>query len=144
MQRLINACIQEALKSDCLYSHGAIAFKGGKIFSKGHNSTKSGRILKMNVPSIHAECACMRGLRSTKGMKILVLRVGRGGELRLSKPCSLCRDVMMKSGIHKVYYSDEDGDIISTRLIDLVTIPSKGFWIYGEMDIPQFTPRRIK
>ncbi len=68
--------------------------------------------------TVHAEIGAILGLdRSvTEGATIYVVRVGRDGCLRNSKPCAMCEAAMQYVGIKKVIYSNEDGQIESMRI----------------------------
>ena len=45
-------------------------------------------------------------------MDILVIRVNKNLTLKNSRPCSQCIDKLSKLGIRKVFYSNEEGDIV--------------------------------
>ena len=48
------------------------------------------------------------------------MRVNSQDELVDSKPCVMCINEMKKSGIHKVYYSTENGDIECAKVSDMI------------------------
>ena len=68
--------------------------------------------------TIHAEIGAILGLdRSlTEGSTIYVVRVGKCGDLKNSKPCPMCEAAMQYVGIKKVVYSSEDGKIETMRI----------------------------
>ena len=81
--------------------------------------------------SIHAERNAINKLPNNKLKKIIkiniiVIRVSSTGIIGMSKPCSKCvRDMSIfpnKKGytIDKIYYSDENGNIIKTTLHKLI------------------------
>jgi pyrimidine deaminase RibD-like protein len=49
----------------------------------------------------------------------MVVRIGKDGELRNSRPCNHCLDTMIKYKIKKIIYSTEDGNIISEKPKDM-------------------------
>jgi len=62
--------------------------------------------------TIHAERAALKAvgdIRLLRGATMVVVRAGKGGILRESKPCSECQchleKAMIKYGLLKVYYS---------------------------------------
>lgn len=61
-----------------------------------------------------------------KQVVLLVVRMGKTGELRDSTPCTRCMEAMKKIGIRKVAYSDNTGQIVECRVKNLITRgPSK-------------------
>lgn len=62
--------------------------------------TEHGRFLHAEVASI---INCDRG--ALKGSHMYVVRIGKRGDLRMSKPCKFCQAAIMKAGIKVVYYS---------------------------------------
>jgi deoxycytidylate deaminase len=68
------------------------------------------------LPSIHAEHDCIRKCFESKHLKnsvILVLRKGKDGHFRNSRPCKNCIMIMKKFGIQKVIYSNIYGGFSS-------------------------------
>lgn len=54
-----------------------------------------------------------------KGCSVLVVRIGEGGCLRNAKPCANCTIFLKKLPLDKIYYPDENGDIVWVRNKDL-------------------------
>lgn len=44
-------------------------------------------------------------------IKCVVIRVNRFGQLKMSKPCKNCREVLLAFGINKVWWSNQNGGI---------------------------------
>jgi deoxycytidylate deaminase len=90
--KLLKAAIQEAEKSTYSHRVGAIIYYRDRVISRGHNySQKSVRsITKRYIKwpnSIHAEVdAIINAKTDIKGMNLIVVRLNKKGELRLSKP----------------------------------------------------------
>ncbi len=59
----LNRAIGEALKSNMKNMHGAVAVRGGKCVSVGHNK-KLNRFMNENVTSVHAEMAAIQSIVS--------------------------------------------------------------------------------
>jgi cytidine deaminase len=82
-------------------------------------------------PGIHAEYDAIRKLAPLKRQKrlvninILVIRLSGKNKLQSSKPCANCIETMKQLppklgyNIKNVYYSNDDGSIIKTSLIQL-------------------------
>ncbi len=98
------------------YRHGAILIKGSKILSSCNNKNRHVRFGRRfrkrdcGHATQHAELGCVLGLdRSvTKGATIYVVRIGKRGEYRLSKPCEMCQQVLKHVGVKRVHYSIDD------------------------------------
>jgi deoxycytidylate deaminase len=90
--------------------------KGNKIYSVGFNKyTKEIMYGNEYVKvTIHAEIDALFNYypKNAKGMDMLIIRIGRSLDLRNSRPCNSCIDKMNQKGIRKVYYSNDNGDIV--------------------------------
>ena len=106
------------------YKHGAVLVRGGTVLNTSCNKNKykawANRFRKKQRghATVHAEIGAILGLdRSiTEGGTIYVVRVGRDGHLRNSKPCPMCEAAMQFVGIKKVIYSNEYGHIEHMRI----------------------------
>lgn len=90
---------------------------------------KKGATIHAELHVIH-QCTkrLIRQQKSLKKYSILVIRIKRDtGELVLSKPCHDCINAMRKCGIKKVYYSDNDGNIVMERVNSIENRQSTGF-----------------
>ena len=104
--------------------HGALLVKGGSIINTAFNKDKFSsfgerfRDSDYGPATHHAELSCITGISrsKTKGASVFVVRVNRHGELRLSKPCSMCHDALKFAGVKKVYYSTNNGTIEMYKL----------------------------
>ena len=67
---------------------------------------------------MHAELGAILGLdRSiTEGATVFVARVGKEGDFKMSKPCSMCHAAMKHVGIKKVVYTIDDKIVGSYKL----------------------------
>lgn len=106
------------------YKHGAVLVRGGTVLNTSCNKNKykawANRFRKKQRghATVHAEIGAILGLdRSiTEGSTIYVVRVGRDGHLRNSKPCPMCEAAMQFVGIKRVIYSNENGHIEHMRI----------------------------
>jgi len=109
--RLIEAAVLEAKKSTYDHRVGCIIFNKSKIISVGHNYVMKRR-KKLNpryqkwIGSVHAEVdAIINAKKNLKGCDLLVIRINRKDEFRLSKPCKECQKYIEHVSIRKVFYS---------------------------------------
>ena len=106
-----------ACESIVYYKHAAALISGDTIFSSGVN--KFIKEIKINDQihhkTMHAEITVFEKLprKKVKGMDILVIRINKNFALKNSRPCNQCIDKLIKFGIRKVFYSNEDGIIVS-------------------------------
>lgn len=115
---LIQACIDEALKSDFCYKIGAVIFnQKGAIISRAYNVANGYRrkihkkFLKWQN-SLHAEVLAIFNARcDLNKYYMLVVRVNNKKELRLAKPCNNCQQYIEYVNLKGVFYSDNDGKI---------------------------------
>ena len=94
------------------FRHGAVLVKGGSILNIAANSdnhTSFGQRFRTSPgrATHHAETACVLGIdkATTQGSTIYTARVNKTGEWKMSKPCSMCHEVMKFVGVRKVVYT---------------------------------------
>lgn len=102
-----------ANNSDIYYQHAAGIIQNNKLISSGINkfaAVKSPQYKR----TIHAEISAFYNVskKSLKGLDVIVIRI-KNNMLKNSRPCNNCIDKLRKVGIRKVYYSNEDGIIVS-------------------------------
>ena len=103
-----------ALNNDMNYHLCAIVWRNRQPIVMRSNVAKSHPRCKrvfgpdIEAVSTHAE---MDALRFAKpGDHIEVLRWGKSGQLRCSKPCKMCHKALVAAGIKTVTYVDHDGN----------------------------------
>lgn len=107
-----------ARKSSARNTHGAIIVKGGRVLGTGWNKNRnhpaivSPEHIKTNC-SYHAEEVAIReaGEDNVRGAIIYVARVSKNGEDRDSKPCPKCEALIRQTGIKRVIFTMESGEI---------------------------------
>ena len=114
LDKAIEIASKEALKSNMRYTLGAI------IFDKFNYATGYNRAFNCCVShkeksySIHAEeMAIKRATRKEMNFShctLIVLRINKIGDLKVSKPCETCQKLILDAGIKTVYYIDEYKD----------------------------------
>ena len=124
-KRLIELATRVAESSENKdYRHGAILVKGNNVLNAASNKNAHARFGKRfrrrdkGNPTYHAELGCILGLdRSvTRGADLYVVRVGRAGTLRLSKPCHMCEAALKHVGVRRVYYSINENEFGCVKL----------------------------
>lgn len=120
---IINLAISEAEKSTYRFKMGAVIFKGKRILGYGHNGIRSSSNIKSKFKkwqnALHAEQAALMNINwcKVKGASIFVVKVShKYGMISMASPCQMCRDILSHVGIHDIYYSDLDGQIIHEKI----------------------------
>lgn len=110
-----------ASESAIYYKHAAALIVGNNIYSIGVNKfigEMKDKNNKSHYKTMHAEINVFENFskKNVRGMDILVIRVNKNSALKNSRPCNQCIDKLQKIGIRKVFYSDDDGYIVSEHL----------------------------
>lgn len=117
--------------------HIAIIIKGlYKVINHAKNDYERQYVEGLKVTSLHAEVACIKNVKNIrKKYRLLVLKYNKHGFLEDSKPCSHCKETIIKCGFKEVYYSTGNGEeIVRVKLNELNTRESKSqkqFKIHG-------------
>lgn len=124
-KRLVELAKRIAERSEAPdYKHGAVLFKGGTVLNVSVNKNRYARFGKRfrrrdcGHATHHAELGCILGLdrTTTRGSDLYVVRIGKAGELRLSKPCEMCEAVLRHVGVKRVFYSIDQEELGCVRL----------------------------
>ena len=111
-------CLTSSMRS----LHGCILYSAKNPIAQATNEP-CGCIYGKNIPSIHAEMRTLHrarcSLKKINNPVLVVVRYNRQGELVNSYPCNSCVDLIKKSRVVKVLYSDENGNICTCRTKDL-------------------------
>lgn len=111
---IISKAVDVCYKSEHSQKHGAVIFKGKRIYSMGFNtssrSVKSiNKIAQRWKTSVHAEVsAILNAKRDLNGLDILVVRMNNKRQFMLSKPCINCLSYIDYCGIRNIYYSTKE------------------------------------
>jgi len=94
------------------FRHGAVLIRGGSVLNIAANSdnhTSFGQRFRTSPGKAthHAETACILGLDKsiTSGGTLYVARINKAGDWKMSKPCSMCHEVLKFVGIKRVVYT---------------------------------------
>lgn len=108
-------------KSRCL---GCVVVLNGTVISRGHNAMKTHPLQKIynlerfedvSTPArIHAEIAALSPIRyiekkALAKCEIYVYRELKSGKKAMARPCKSCMKFIKKLGIHKIFYTTNDG-----------------------------------
>jgi len=110
-KRIIDVAVSEARKSTYEHRVGCVIFKKSRVVSRGHNySLKKRKKLNPRFQkwkgSVHAEVDAIINARTElKGCDLLVVRINRKDEFRLSRPCKECQKYIEHVNIRKIFYS---------------------------------------
>lgn len=101
--------IYQAHKSSFYQRLGAIVVFNNKIVGKGFNYAHGAGIPFGDGK--HAEVAALNNTtaRYRKHSIVYVVRLGRAGAIRNSKPCDSCTKIMRKMGVKYIWHTDNDG-----------------------------------
>lgn len=126
------------------YTHYSGIYKNGKIIFKGYNHLRNSYNNECICWSTHAEMDVLYKL--IKSFKIfsligkltniinlndyiiVVVRFGKDGSLKNSRPCNQCLETMIKYKIKKILYSNENGDIITEKPENMEKIHISSGW----------------
>lgn len=104
------------------YQLAAVLFIGNKPCSVGYNDFHKSHTLigKINpLKRLHAEVDAVSNLKHNWDLKnayLVVARIRKDGSLGMSKPCSICVEVLKSKGINTVYYTTDNGYARETYL----------------------------
>ena len=107
----IKKAADAAEKSEHSEKHGAVMVKNGRVVAVSKNQYCSKKRLShfksTRIWSVHAEMglASMVPKCVAKDSTVCVVRVNKKGELINSEPCDMCKKILIKLGVKKVYYS---------------------------------------
>ena len=100
-------------KSTYSFKLGAVIYKGSRALGTGFNELKSHPRACKQFVSTHAEQkAIISVLRQWNNhldnCEIYIYREYKNGKPALALPCPMCMELIKKSGITKIYYTDHN------------------------------------
>jgi deoxycytidylate deaminase len=114
---LINSI--DDLKSSQYHHHYSGIYRNGKRMCTGYNHLRNCYNGNCTCYSTHAEMDVIhKALKNNielNNCTIAVIRFGRDGLLKNSRPCNHCLDTMKFHRIKKIMYSTDDGTIKTER-----------------------------
>ena len=123
VNNLIN-CID--IKTEKCHHHYSGIYRNGKKLFTGHNHLRNSYNGECICYSTHAEMDVLYKILKHQKIKvnetadlsdyiIIVIRFGKDGSLKNSRPCNHCLETMKFYRIKKIVYSDDNGDIITEK-----------------------------
>lgn len=111
---------KEACNSPVLHRHSAAVIHKNQIMTSGHNKYIKKVVLDGGIighKTMHAELSAALKIKSSiqklsGGVDIIVIRINNRMELKNSRPCNNCIEKLKSIGIRRVYYSNDDGEIV--------------------------------
>jgi hypothetical protein len=105
------------------FFHFAFGYKKNKLLAIGQNNPEKTHPqalmlakrfnTKLEHPYLHAETDLISRLWGRhyidSTLKMVILRLNKRGELRCSKPCEKCQQIIDSLGIIKIWWSHENG-----------------------------------
>lgn len=94
--------------------HGCVLTKGGSVIGVGVNTFRNHPCSVSNPnneSSYHAEIMALKATSLPVGATAYVARVNRQGVVRMSMPCIRCAKALRLSGIKRVLWSTDSGEI---------------------------------
>ena len=107
------------------FKHGAVLVKGGSVLNTSYNKSQHKRfgnrfrnVRDRGHATHHAELGAIFGLdrSTTQGATLYVCRTNREGKFRMSKPCSMCEQVLRFCGIKRVVYTESENQVAKIKL----------------------------
>lgn len=94
-KRFLNMAAGVATQSLCRMKHGAVVVKHSKVLGASPNIEKNNpRYVGWQYASVHAEERALRRAGFPKNATVYVARVNNFGQIRLSKPCDACQELI--------------------------------------------------
>jgi deoxycytidylate deaminase len=130
--RIINHLINSiSIASNNGYIHYSGIYKNGKPLYIGSNHMRSTYNGECICFSTHAEMDVLykvlkeytqqpfKDVINLNNYTIAVVRFGKDGKLKNSRPCNHCLETMIKYRIKKILYSTDDGSVIAEKPINM-------------------------
>lgn len=108
-EKFVMEAIGQALKSTFSQRLGAIVISNNRVVGRGFNYAHgTGRPFGDGE---HAEVAALNNTtaKHRRDSSIYVVRLGRSGAIRNSRPCDSCIKIMRKMGVRYAWHADNDG-----------------------------------
>ena len=125
--RLVNNLIKDIdIKTEKYHHHYSGIYRNGKKLFIGNNHLRNSYNGECICYSTHAEMDVLYKILKHQKIKvkdsadlsncvIIVVRFGKDGSLKNSRPCNHCLETMKFYRIKKVVYSDDNGNIVTEK-----------------------------
>jgi len=100
-----------AQASEMRTMHGAVVVHGNRVLAVGINKFRNDpkAIEEEKIPehgSVHAEADALARVKDAHGATIYVARINKQGAERMSRPCDVCYEALIKAGISKIVFTN--------------------------------------
>jgi deoxycytidylate deaminase len=133
MARIVNNLINSIdITPTGYHCHYSGIYRNGKKMFLGSNHLRNSYNGKCTCYSTHAEMdvihKALKGYDNLSNFVILVIRFGKDGTLKNSRPCNHCLEAMIFHRIKKIMYSTDEGTIKSERPQDMEHLHVSSGW----------------
>jgi deoxycytidylate deaminase len=140
INHLING-IQIDEDCTCGFQHFSGIYKNGKPLYRGQNHLRNSYNNECICYSTHAEMDVLYKLLKSYKIQpfkdfidlskhvIIVVRIGRDGLIKNSRPCNNCLDIMSKYRIKKIMYSNDNGSFNTEKPFCMEKLHISSGWI---------------
>lgn len=115
MEDALALAVDQALRSDETFRHGAVLLAGSRVLAAGRNRNAN----PCGLPSIHAEMdAAWRMDRRACPSHVVVVRLRKDGGFASSRPCAACVRALCRLGVGRMTYTTGDPEApLATELV---------------------------
>jgi len=151
MSKIINNLINSIgdIPSTQYHHHFSGIYRNGKKLCMGSNHLRNSYNNKCICYSTHAEMDVIYKLMrimneaDLSGCIIAVVRFGKDGTLKNSRPCNHCLNIMIKYRIKKIMYSTDDGTIKAEKPQSMEQLHISSGWSAFENPQRLKTPKNV-
>jgi deoxycytidylate deaminase len=134
---MFSKLINEAEKSTLKHKLSAAIIKGNKFLRSPCSNIMRNKIRGYRSGSLHAEAHAImeyygKNLKFKNGefycppnkkrIDLIVIRINKENEICSSRPCHNCLKMMKSVNINKLYYTDNNNNLICENVKDMITI----------------------
>lgn len=93
------------------WRHAAVVTKGGAVQAVGWNRRRNDPDLiadgeHYKYASLHAEADCLKRMSfNAKGCVVYMARIGKNGQIAMSRPCPQCQELLRLAEVKKCVYT---------------------------------------
>ncbi|MGW1076737.1 deaminase [Streptomyces sp. NPDC002537] len=112
----MHLALKQAKRSTHRFRVGSVLIRGGRVIAASSNRKRNSPRTDFRHSTFHAEEMVLRRATRTRGAVLYVARLGADERPLLAKPCPRCQQHIARSGISKVYYTDNDGSVVAWKM----------------------------
>ena len=146
MKLLINDLILLAKESEVSNRHSAALVSNNTVYNYGVNSYTTKKINNRKIICCkHAEISVFHGIKQkdlkkiSRMLDLVVIRISKNGSLCNSMPCKNCIETLRKIGIKRIFYSDDNGNILVEDAKNITNNHVSAFNRFVSRELPRET-----